>query len=324
MRSELWDSLTGTQRSYALEPVFEVISGLHVGVIVRLQRRRYAIGSSLPADIVLHDAGVAQQHAALLIDRRRVRLEALGGDVDMQTGRLPKGHGCYLRLPIDLVLGGATIRLRLPGGAQPRGRTIESMLATASRRIRTTTGIAIVSAIALCLAGGALTISMSRADAGGVAPARFATLGDAGVDMMAKDKASEPPRMDDVVRDLTARLDAAGLHALKAAIVGDRLTVTGDLDKRDSETWTAVQRWFDQNYGRQIILGAHVNIGEAKTAPPLSLQAVWYGANPCVIAADGAHYYEGTVLESGWLVREIGADRTVLVRNGESVALTYR
>jgi Inner membrane component of T3SS, cytoplasmic domain/Inner membrane component of T3SS, periplasmic domain len=307
--------------------MFEVISGLHVGVIIPLEMRRYTIGSTLPADIILHDTGVAPEHAALLIDRQRVRLEALGGDVAMQTGRLPAAHGCYLQLPIDIVLGEATIRVRLPGGPQPPdGWTIETLLRAASRRMWTRTGIGIVSALALCLAGAALTFSTSvtKADADGMAPTSLAALGDPGREKMENEKHSEPPRIDDVVRDLAGRLDAAGLHALKAAVAGDRLTVTGDLDKRDSETWTAVQRWFDQTYGRQIILGAHVNIGEAKTAPPLSLQAVWYGANPYVIATDGAHYYEGTVLQSGWVVREIDANRVMLVRNGESVALAYR
>jgi Inner membrane component of T3SS, cytoplasmic domain/Inner membrane component of T3SS, periplasmic domain len=326
MRPELWESLQGTGRSSAFEPVFEVISGLHAGVIVPLETRRYTIGSSLPADIILHDAGVAPEHAALLIDRQRVRLEALGGAVDMQTGRLPAAHGSYLQLPIDIVLGEATIRVRLPDRPQPAdGWTIEPLLRAASRRMSTRTGIGIVSALALCLAGAVLTFSTgtTKADADGMAPILFAALGDASREKMTTNRPSEPPRIDDVVRDLTARLDAAGLHVLKAAVVGDRLTVTGELDKREAETWTAVQQWFDQTYGRQFILGAHVSIAEAKTAPPLSLQAVWYGANPYVIAADGTHYYEGTVLQSGWAVREIGANRVMLVRNGESLALAY-
>src|SRR5437667_10844074 len=103
MRSEFWDSLPGSGRSSALKPTLEVVSGLHVGVVIALEMQRYTIGSSLPADIILHDAGVAPEHAALLIDRQRVRLEALRGDVDMQTGRLPAAHGCYLQLPIDIV-----------------------------------------------------------------------------------------------------------------------------------------------------------------------------------------------------------------------------
>lgn len=327
MRSKLWDSLAGSGRSSALAPMFEVIAGLHVGVTMPLEMRRYTIGSALPADIILHDAGVAPEHAALLIDRQRVRLEALGADVGMQTGRLPSAHGCYLQLPTDIVLGEATVRVQLPDEPQSRdGSEIERLLKAASRRIRTKTGIGIVSAVALCLAGGALasSMNMTKADADRMAPIQLAALGNASQEKITTGTAAEPPRIDDVVRDLTARLDAAGLHALKAAVVDDRLVVTGELDKRDSETWTAVQRWFDQTYGRQIILGTHVNIGEAKTAPPLTLQAVWYGANAYVIAADGAHYYEGTALQSGWVVREIGANRVVLVRNGESVALDYR
>jgi hypothetical protein len=327
MPSELWDSsYPGGKRGPVLKPTLEVISGLHAGVVIALEMQRYTIGSSPPADIILHDAGVAPRHAALIIHRHRVRLEALGGDVGLRTGRLPSAHGCYLRLPAEFVLGEATVRVRPSGPQKPKGWTIEALLKAASRRMRTRTGIGIVSALALCLAGEALTfaISMTKADADAMAPTRLAALGDAGQQKITEDKSNEPPRIDDVARDLSARLEAAGLHALKAAVVEDRLMVTGELEMRDSDTWTAVQRWFDQTYGRRVILGSHVNIGEARTTPPLTLQAVWYGANPYVIATDGAHYYEGTVLQSGWTVREIDANRVLLVRGGESVALDYR
>src|SRR5436305_1803056 len=101
MRSYFWDTLPGMRPPLPFQPVFEVLSGLHEGVVIPLEMRRYAIGASLPADIILHDVGVAPEHAALLIDRQNVRLEALGGEVDFQSGRLPPAHGCYLQLPVN-------------------------------------------------------------------------------------------------------------------------------------------------------------------------------------------------------------------------------
>jgi hypothetical protein len=319
MSSELLDSMSGGEPSLTLAARLEVISGLHLGVCVPLERRRYCIGSSLSADIVLHDSGIAPEHAVLQVERRSIRLEAAGGDIGLPTGPLPKGHGSYLPLPTELVLGEATVRLFLPGiDAEARGRF-------ALWRNRTRSGRGIVSAVALCLAGGVAILAMSigKPDANATEPVRAAELGSVAADNLAKDKITTPPRINDVLRDLTVRIDQAGLHALKAAVTDGRLTVTGALDKPDAETWTTIQRWFDQTYGRQIILSANVNIAEGKTAP-LRLQAVRYGANPYVIAADGAHYYEGSTLDSGWVIREIGADRALLVRNGESIALSYR
>jgi hypothetical protein len=304
-----------------------VTSGLHVGVSVPMEQRRYCIGSSLAADIVLLDSGIAPEHAVLQVERRSVRLEAIGGDVGLPTGLIPKGHGSYLQLPADLALGEATIRIFLPGkDSAAEGIAARSPGRAGSSRSWISSWRAILPVIALCMAGGVtiFAMSMAKPDANMTAPVSTATPGAVAAGGLAKNKTAELPQMDEVLRDLTIHIDQAGLHALKTAVKDGRLTVTGALDKRDAETWSALQRWFDQTYGRQIILSANVSIGEGKAAAPLRLQAVWYGANPYVIAADGAHYYEGSTLDSGWVIREIGADRALLVRNGESLALSYR
>jgi len=72
-------------------PTLEVMSGLHRGVTVPLERRRYCVGSALMADIALRDAGVASEHVEIDVGRRRIHLEAIGADVGLRTGRLPMG-----------------------------------------------------------------------------------------------------------------------------------------------------------------------------------------------------------------------------------------
>jgi hypothetical protein len=86
---------------------FEVVSGLHGGVLLMLENGDYQIGSTPEADIVLRDPGVAPAHAILGIQRGAVRLEATGGDVGVGGQVISKGHGCRLKLPLDLSLGGA-------------------------------------------------------------------------------------------------------------------------------------------------------------------------------------------------------------------------
>ena len=57
--------------------------------------------------------------------------------------------------------------------------------------------------------------------------------------------------------------------------------------------------------------------------PTLQIQAVWYGEHPYVLAADGEHYFKGAILDNGWMIRDIGEDRMLLAKDGETVMLTY-
>jgi len=67
-----------------------------------------------------------------------------------------------------------------------------------------------------------------------------------------------------------------------------------------------------------------VTIGESRTMPVFQLRAIWYGERPYIITADGARYYRGAFLENGWFIEEIGAERILFTRDGETVALSYR
>jgi len=170
------------------------MSGLHRGVTVPLERRRYCVGSALMADIALRDAGVASEHVEIDVGRRRIHLEAIGADVGLRTGRLPMGHGCYLRLPIDLVLGQAVVRV-LPPGGEP----VEATPRSVSRRMRIATRVGVVAVVGLCLIGGTLTLSTStqRPEPSVATPVGPAVLGAGSVPDASKDWAGEPPRIDE-------------------------------------------------------------------------------------------------------------------------------
>jgi len=99
------------------DPVLEIVSGLHRGVLLSLDRGEYRIGSTPRADIVLKDAGIEPEHAVLRIERHRVDVEAVNGDVRLGAQVVPKGHGCRVRLPLDIFIGEAHLHLSRTDGA---------------------------------------------------------------------------------------------------------------------------------------------------------------------------------------------------------------
>jgi hypothetical protein len=103
------------------------------------------------------------------------------------------------------------------------------------------------------------------------------------------------------------------------------LAVAGKLSQQEAIDWATIQQWFDQTYGGRIVLTTKITPpGETRTMPALQLQAIWYGEHPYIVTADGERYFEGAVLDNGWIIRDIGEDRVLLAKGGETVALTYR
>jgi hypothetical protein len=307
------------------EPVLEVTSGLHNGVQVALAPRRYRIGSGAGVDIVLRDAGVAPDHAAIRVDRGHARLEAANGDIRLGSRTLPKGHGCVLRLPVHFALGDVALRIVMPGRPdRPRGAGAAALHWLAQRR-HGLIGITVaLSAAGLVVAAWPTSGKPPTAQVAADPRINVAALGDLnklGLGLQGKADEVEPPRLDDVVRALGLRLATVDLAALKVTVAGDRPIVTGTVSKGSAEAWTSVQQWFDQTYGRSFTLGANVTVGDARASPAVRLQAVWFGPRPYVIAVNGARYYQDAVLDGGWVIREIGEDRVLLARNGESLAI---
>ena len=81
--------------------------------------------------------------------------------------------------------------------------------------------------------------------------------------------------------------------------------------------------WFDQKFG-QVPLVSNIAVGDAAQPPRLTLQAIWYGERPYVIAGDGTRYHEGAFTNDGWTIKEIGQTALVLTKGGATVALKYQ
>jgi hypothetical protein len=313
----------GRRSGPALDGVaFEVVSGLHGGVRLLLENGEYGIGSTPEADIILRDSGVLPRHAILGVQRGRVRLEAIGGDVGAGKQVISQGHGCLLRLPFELSLGGARMRLsRIDTPATDRSRFAIASLAACS-------AVAVVFTIGLLReevrAGStrvATNLPFFETRAGVAAPRRDDGSANANVDNA---PAHPVPLIAEATHELADRINAANLQTLRVSVVEGRLAVSGALSPQDTPAWSAIQQWFDQAYRGRLVLTTNIGFGEGRAMPMLQLRAVWFGERPYIITAEGAHFNQGAILDNGWVIQDIGQDRIVLSKKTETVALTYR
>ena len=128
--------------------------------------------------------------------------------------------------------------------------------------------------------------------------------------------------VDAAAEALRRRLDNAGLaDRVEVAPGNGKVTVTGEIDDERAPAWSAAQQWFDQRFGRHIVLDGRVAARRGPPGPPLSIRAVWTGDAPYVIAGNGQKYIEGALLDSGWKIEKIERDVIVLSRQGETLRL---
>jgi hypothetical protein len=324
---------TVRQEHEASKPELEVVGGYHTGVTLALDEGSYSIGSTPDADIVLRDPGVATEHALLRIEGHSVRIEALGGDLAVGDDLITQGHGCKLRMPIEIAMGAARLRLSHPGGAESRlfAGQLQSVGRFVSSRPLATAGGVICCALAISLAARQAPEPAKVAEntpEPKLALTKTAYYSD--VDSLGKlgAKATTDPSnyltVEEASAQLVAKLKSLNIQSLKVSTGDRRVLVSGSLTKREAAAWNSVQQWFDETYSGRVVLTANVAVGEAKSTPNLRLQAIWFGERPYVITEEGAHFYEGALLDNGWVLQRIAEDRIVLEREGEQLALTYR
>jgi hypothetical protein len=312
------------------KPELEVVGGFHSGVSLALDEGVYSIGSTPDADIVLRDPGVASEHALLRIEGGGMRIEAMGGDLGIGDELITQGHGCKLRLPVDIAMGEARLRLSHPGsrGAGLFGGAFQPVGQFMSKRPFATAGGVIVCALAVSVAAhDSPTPKVAEAEAGPkLALTKTAYYTDAETigKFGARNDSTPQSTVEEAASQLIARLKSVSINSLKVTTADKRILVAGSLTKREAAAWTSAQQWFDETHSGRVVLTANVAIGENKTAPNLRLQAIWFGERPYVITEEGAHFYEGALLDNGWILQRIAEDRIVLEREGESQALTYR
>ncbi|MER8375512.1 EscD/YscD/HrpQ family type III secretion system periplasmic domain-containing protein [Mesorhizobium sp. M1406] len=308
---------TAARHSIALS----VIHGFHAGAEIDLVEPVYTVGSSTESDIVLRDAGIAPIHARLRRQGSQFEIEAVGGDVALATGEtIHEGHGSRCRLPLIINVGDASIRLVNPLRGSNRW--------TVSNRPLLVAGSVLLAVFAISVAANGF--SFAKPDIGEEKlasqdgePIRMAFAGAAGQEVLDD---SSPPQIQNAAAaasQLKQHLEQSGISALTVQQSTGRLLVSGMIPNDKSGVWTETQSWFDQAFGAHIALVSNVMIGNAEQAPRLTLQAIWYGERPYVIAADGARYHEGAFTDDGWTIKHIGETELLLTKGGATVALKY-
>ncbi|MDX8515932.1 SctD/MshK family protein [Mesorhizobium captivum] len=298
-----------------------VIHGFHAGAELSLIKPLYTIGSSMESDIVLRDAGIAPTHARLRRKGGQIEIEAVGGDVTLATGEtIREGHGSRCRLPVAITLGDARIQLAGPQRAPNRW--------SLSNRPFLVAGAVLFAVFAISIAANGF--SFAKPDLGektssipGGELTRMAFVGDTGRNVMDDSSPEQMQSAAEAESQLKQRLEQSGISTLTVQRSPGRLVVTGLVPNDKSGAWTETQSWFDQAFGARTPLVSNVMIGNAEQAPRLTLQAIWYGERPYVIAADGARYHEGAFTNDGWTIKHIGETELVLTKGGATVALKY-
>jgi hypothetical protein len=302
---------------------FEVVAGTHQGAVLLLDRADYRIGSSPDADIVLSDEGVAPEHAVLHLGPGGVRIDATGGSVTIEHEPLALWRGRRVRLPANVTLGAARIHLSGDGGDDP-GLRFDQLGRELGRRAlhNPLTSAAVLACLVIAVTVARELPQTARAGRD-VEHSGAAEVGAA--ERPTSGAANSQSAAEAAARELSTRLDAANIRTLRVSTADGRVAVAGKVTKEEAVSWAAIQQWFDQAYSGGIVLTADISpAGEGRTMPALQLQAIWYGENPYIVTAGGERYFEGAVLDNGWIIREIGEDRLLLGKGGETVALTYR
>ena len=308
-----------------------VESGLHAGASQTLGADRYILGSSVESDIVLLDGAVEPRHAAIQEWESQLHVEPLGSDIVVDGGeRLRAGTVHPLRMPVSLVIGDARLTFSsMNSSAATRASAIASMplRAPSTRRTKMLAGGALVGLGLIALIAHPLAnVALSQRPEVTAASVRAAADAAAERDKDTAPRLSLPKLAANAVStaavSLREQVDRAGLLNITIDSGSGVIAASGSLDPKHAAQWQTVQQWFDERFGGDITLVNDVRVKEEKVPVSLALEGVWRGPNPHLLIR-GQKYMEGAVLDGGWSIEQIEAERVLLQKQGRLVAVRY-
>ncbi|KEZ63307.1 SMAD/FHA domain protein [Pseudomonas amygdali pv. tabaci str. ATCC 11528] len=309
-------SLSGTPDAAVQESGvarLEILHGLHQGVSLLLDNPVYVIGSAVPADLVLGDADVAEQHVRLRFSVEHVAIvaiEALGDDVTVfdslgQRRVVNVGHGQRISLPVELLVGQSRLCLRSTRSARP--------IPAVSRRLALLKWPALAALLLLVTCATAFAF---RAPAESVRHSIADSVPGSSV------PGKNAPTLSQARSWLEGALQDARLTQLRVEERGGQLNVEGAFPAAQKSSWLQIQQAFDTRFGQHIVLTPNVQASTALAAPRVRFQAVWFGRNPYVIDEHGKRVYPGALLPDNWRLESIEGNQVRLVRGDERFAFT--
>ena len=299
--------MTGASQRLPPAPpaTLRITNGPHAQVHATVPAGRSTVGSASSNDIVLADATLAPAHFAIESTagpRGGLRLFAVGGP--LRLGELTVAVGGAVACGHRTVFAAGQTEFELIGAAAERQPP--------PRRAARQTG---AGAVLACVMAALLLVPAHRLID---AKAEAATA-------MAAPPTGQPPREAPppaIGEDLRRRLDSAGLPSITLTAMPDAsVEARGEIMPSQAAAWLDVQRWFDERFGGQAVLVDLVSATGA--APPLAIQAAWPGPNPYIIDGGGQKLLPGALLPGGWTLERVEADRAVIRRGAQTLAVGF-
>lgn len=297
--------------------VVAIGAGLYAGTSQSLLAGTYVIGGGVDADVVFMGEGLAPRHAVMTIDGDEARVEALADGVSLAGfGMLKVGRAVTATLPFDLSIAGLLMSW---------GRTAcasDTVLA-APRDLRLFSGGRLRSAAVLSVAVVTLAVIASNIIAAGSGGAAITEAhGSAKPELAAQLSAPPAQLISNAADELKGEVDKAGLLNVSVDTSGGVVMARGTVEPNNTGRWLNVQQWFDERFKGEATLVNGVAVKAEKVPSSLAIEGVWRGPQSHLVIR-GQKYLEGAMLDDGWIIQHIEAERVVLKRDGRLVAVRY-
>jgi hypothetical protein len=315
-------------------------SGLYAGSSHEFAPGRYTIGSSVDADIVLMEADVEPLHAVIDASGPEIQVEALAGRISVGAQKhLATGARQIVAIPLRMNIGDVQLHFSRSGDSSPQSRG--DMFGASALRSRLLMGVALVSIVSIGLMMHSMadvpisqTTGAFRGDVRQVLLASTAKVPDiapaevtqAAVARVREGSPSVPDLASDTVRAaaeaMRAEVERMGILNVQVEPGVGIVAATGTIDPKAAAQWQTVQRWFDERFEGDITLVNGVSVRAEKVPVSLSIEGVWRGDHPHLLIR-GQKYLEGAMLDGGWAIERIEAEKVLLRREGKLVAVRY-
>lgn len=315
----------------------EILEGLHRGVEITLGEGEYSLGQDTACDIVLSDEGVAKHHTVLRLTYDDASIEAVGGRILVDGLEIASGYGCRLRTPTRLTIGSAVVSLTVPREQKhaPAGQFGDMLRLLHEHPVTAASGI-IACAVTAIFVSQLMATPGRRANTSPIVQSAAGNERNVAEIAAGAKKAIEREStaikavgnrslpVANAYEALKKKLGEAGIQSIQLTMGDQTIAAKGRISDAEADKWLTIQRWYDNNFSSAALLNVNVAVGPLPGPAPVRLQAIWFGERPYIIPENGVRYYEGSILETGWVVEKITEERLLLTKNGETFALKYQ
>lgn len=283
--------------------ILTIESGPQQGATLELKAGQNRVGVSLDNDVVVSDTSISAAHFVLECGSPSV-LRALEPGIRLESGAtLRTGQLYSSRQSFLFSVGNTLFRFDQSVTSPPPDR--------ADWRIR----LVAPAALAVC----ALCLLVVFAPAAGTTGIIRPPPGKPTVHPVSM---PSPTDRATLTRVVALRLEAANLPDLNTGSVADgAISVSGDLTPEQRISWNETKQWFDGAYGSRAVLIDRTR--STTSLAPLSIAAVNPGPSPFIIDRSGQKLFPGSKLPNGWTVDRIEAERVVVRRDGQVLAVRF-